>query len=358
MKKFLKHNISIVLVIFLFSIMTIGYALYDETISFNGNITIKEPGIIEITNARIITNESSNLSSYENPTYEGMKINFKLTGTARQFYATYLIEITNNSYYDYTFTDFAFNPIIENSENTAKIKTTIINNTTEQIIGPGDIFLKGTVTTLKVKIELETENSGTTINVSGNASLSEDNSGSIIASITPTEGNLQGQNTIACFTLNVINTYSYIRIFNLSSSNENIYLVDKTGTELSNFNINANSTSNYEICTSIKSGSIFLTDKAYTTIILSSNGINNINIETLTLAVEPDVNATDKEIPEVGNITLKVSETNPTIGEAILNWNRIDTGGSSISNYYIILYNRHSKIICITVATKSIISTS
>lgn len=339
MKKFITANILTIVTIIILSLTTVGYALYGETVQLNGKVTIAKPGILEITNAQILTNESSNLASYTAPTYEGTNINFSITGSSKTFTATYLIEITNNSYYDYTFLDFAFNPSIAGTTNTAKMSTTITNYETGAAFGAGDGFAKGSVTKLKVKFEIETEEANTTVNMNGNTATSENNTGTMAASISPTEGNLQGDNNIACFTLSVVNSYSYTRTFNLTSSNENIKLVDNTGVDLSNLTINANATNDYEICTMIREGSIFLTDSTHTSVVLSSNGISNITVDTLTLAVDIDINATDKDIPQVGGVTLAISESNPTIGEATLTWNRIDSGGSSIVNYHIILYN-------------------
>ena len=338
MKKYILPNIITITVITLLLFMTIGYALYSETITLNGKVTIAKSGIIEITNASIVENECSNLSNYTVPTYSGMNINFSVTGSSDKFSATYLIEITNNSFYDYTFTDFAFNPSIQGSENTAKISTKITNANTGQSVGPGDSYPKGSVTLLKVKISFETENANTTIGVTGNASLTANNEGSLVASISPTTGDLRGDN-YACFNLNVINTYHYTRTFSIISSNENILFTDANLNPISILSIESNKNDNYEICTTIKEGSIFLTDSTTTTPYIKSNGINNITLNDLTLAVDVDINATDKDIPEVGNLTLKMNETNTVNGEATLSWNRIDTGGSPITNYYIILYN-------------------
>ena len=339
MKKFIRSNIIPLIIITLLCCMTAGYAIYYETISLNGDIIIKKSGIIEITNAVIVENECSNISNYTNPTYEGMKINFSVTGRSENFSATYLIEITNNSFYDYTFTDFAFNPTIAGSENTAKITTTITNANTGESIGAGNSFPKNSVITLKVKINFETENPNTTVGVTGNGAMTENNTGTLEANITPTSGNLQGKDAISCFTLNVMNSYHYTRTFNLTSSNENIKFVDNKRNEISVFTINAGSTSSYEVCTMVKEGSIFLTDSTTTTPYISSNGINNLTLDTLTFAVDIDINATDKEIPQVGNVTLAMADTNTVAGEAFLNWTRIDSGGSPITNYHIILYN-------------------
>lgn len=343
MKKVFKYNLVTLMVALLFSVMTVGYALYDQLVALNGNIVIPKSGIIEITSASIVADECSNIASYDNPTYSGMNIDFNITGTSTKFYATYLVEVTNNSFYDYTFTDFAVNVSIENSDKVPKVTTEVryvnTDGTTGEIVNSGEEIAVGEVITLKIKISMETDSSDVTVNVSGTIVCSEDNSGSIIASIIPTSGNLQGDGTIACFTVSVINSFKYKRTITFTSSNDNIMLVDSSGGTISAFSIDGASTSDYEICTMVREESIFLSEEAKTTIGLVSNGISNVTVGELTLMVDKDVNATDDDIPEVGNVKISVSESNPVIGEATVSWSRIDSGGSSIVNYYVVLYN-------------------
>lgn len=339
MKKFIRTNILNIIVLILFSFMTIGYALYGENLGLNGKVYIEKSGIIEITEVTLVEDECTNLASHSTPEFNGMQIKLSLTGTERTFTATYLIEITNNSFYDYTFTDFAFNPTIEGTTNTAKITTTITNDKTKQPVGPGDSFPKTSVTILKVKIEITTNEAGTNVDISGNGAMSENNVGSMNAIISATEGNLQGENAIECYTLKVMNTYNYTRNFYLVSSNENIRLVDRNKNDLSTFTINGGATTDYDVCTIVADGSIFLHDTTTTIISLYSNGISKIDLDEMTFAVDIDLNATDDEAPTVGNVLLSISETSPVNGEATLTWSRIDSAGTPVINYHIILYN-------------------
>ena len=339
MKKFILSNIITLALFFLVSIMTVGYAAYGQTLNLNGNLTVKKAGIVEITSASFVAGESTNIAKYTQPTYEGTKISFSVTGAKEEFTAVYLIEITNNSFYDYTFVDFAFNPSIAGSENTAKISTVITNVNTGSVIGAGDSLPKGAVLTLKVKISFTTEEKNTSVDVNGNGSMTADNSGALSAAITPKTGNLQGKDAISCFELSVMNTFKYSRFFTLTSTNENIKLVDSNKNVISNLNIGANTTSKYEVCAVVSESSVFLTDSATTVVVFSSNGINDIEVERLTFAVDIDINATDDDIPEVGNVRLTINENATIAGEVTLSWDRIDSGGSAIVNYYVILYN-------------------
>lgn len=341
--KFIRKNIIIVLLLAVLSMMTIGYAIYGETINLNGNITIPQPGIIEITDAYILSNECSGLDSYNNPTYSGMHIEFRIDASRRNtnFTATYVVTVSNNSFYNFTYTGFPVNATIEGESAVPNVTTTITRYDTGEILEAGEIIESGEEITVKVKMDFSVQQNpnGLTVVVNGTVSASEDNSGNIMASINPNTGDLRGEGTMAEFELSVINTFKYNRTFNLSSSNENIIIVDSNGDQISNFSISANVTENYPIYLMVKKGSIFLTDQTQTNIIVSSNMIDDIDTGTINLAVDIDINATDHEKPEVGNISIAISENNPTDGQATISWSRIDSGGSPITNYYITLYN-------------------
>lgn len=339
MKK-LSYNLIGLFIFILVVYMSIGFALYKQDLGLNSNITLKKAGKLEITSAVIVTSECSNLANYTEPVIDGLNVTFKVTGSSNNFVATYLIDINNGSLYDYIYTDFAFNSSIStDTDKTAKIEAIITNNATNQEILPGEVLKSGESITLKVKINIETENANTEVDISGDVSSSQDNTGYILASLTPNSLDLRGENTVDCFKVSVANTFKYARVFNLYSSNENILLTDVNGNFVSTFNIGANETKEYDVCAKVADGSVFLNDTTTTIVVLKSNGIDNINVDELTISVDKDINASDKEIPEVGNVALSINESNTVVGEAVLTWDRIDEGGSPIVNYYILLYN-------------------
>ena len=337
MKNFVKYNIIGVIVFSILVLMSVGYALYGQDLGLNGDIILKKPGNIEIVNVSIVNNECSNLASYNEPSVDGMNLSFNIVGSDTNFRATYLVEIKNGSLSDYTFTSFPFNASINSSENVS-ISTIITDSSSGEELNPGDIIEAGQSKIYKVVFNIVTDNSNKEVNITGKAEFSSDNSGNIIASITPKSGNLQN-GAAACFTVSVANTYKYSRNFNLSSSNSNIVLIDNSGKSLSTLNIAANNTEEYNVCAKASDNSSFLTDSTTTTITLSSAGITSINVGELTLSVDIDLIATDKEAPTIGNVSLSIPDDVTTEGNASISWDRIDSGGSSITNYYIILYN-------------------
>lgn len=340
MFSFIKKNVIPISFFTILLFMTFGYALYDETLSIGGTVTLEKVGTIEITSATIVSSECSNLTSYSDPTYSGMHIDFQISTRSSSFTATYLITITNNSNVDYTYTGFPINVSIVDSENVPNVTSTVTYADSGAEFASGEIIKSGESVTIKLKLEFSTsQSSSITVVGSGDISVSQDNSGSLIGSISPVTGDLRGEGTMAAFTVEVINTFKYTRSFSLTSSNENIIIVDSNGNEISSFSIAANTTESYTIYLMVKDGSIFLSDTTTTHIILSSTAIDDDDLGIVTLDVDVDVDATDNDKPEVGNVKIAISENNPVEGEAIISWSRIDSGGSPIVNYYVYLYN-------------------
>ena len=338
---FVKKNIILILFCTLVTLMTVGYALYGETLNLNGDVTLQRVGRIEITSASIVRSECNNLTSYNEPTYDGMHIEFRINSRSTSFSATYLITVTNNSNIAYTYTGFPVNAAIEGYDYVPNVTSTVTYADSGEELQTGEVIDSGESITIKLKLDFSLDQGGRdfTVVVNGTISASQDNSGSLIPSITPLTGDLRGENTLAEFDLSVINTFRYNRTFSLSSSNENIIIVNSSGSPMNNFSISANSTQNYKVYLKVKEGSIFLTDQTQTNIILSSNGVDDIDVGEIILDVDKDVNATDHDKPEIGNVLIKISENNPVDGEATISWSRIDTGGSPIINYHIQLYN-------------------
>lgn len=334
--KLSKYNILGLIVFIIVASMSVGFALYKQDLGLNGNITLKKQGKLEIVSATIVESESSNLRDYSNPTIDGLNIAFKVRGTSETFVATYLVEINNGSAYNYAFNNFPFSAKLDTSGHVS-VETVITNSATGEILDPGEVIPAEESRTYKLQFTITTDDIDAEVTIDGDATYTTDNTGNIIASITPTTGNLQG-GAIACFTVSVANTYKYDRNFILDSSNDNIALVNNAGAALGTFSIGANTTENYEVCAKTAEGGSFLADETTTIITLNSTGVNTVNVGELTLAVD-NSEVVDTEAPKVGNISIAIPEENTVIGEALVSWDRIDTGGSSVTNYYIVLYN-------------------
>ena len=186
--------------------MTVGYALYGETLNLNGDVTLQRVGRIEITSASIVRNECNNLTSYNEPTYDGMHIEFRINSRSTSFSATYLITVTNNSNIAYTYTGFPVNAAIEGYDYVTNVTSTVTYADSGEELQTGEVIDSGESITIKLKLDFSLDQGGRdfTVVVNGTISASQDNSGSLISSITPLTGDLRGENTLAEFDLSVI----------------------------------------------------------------------------------------------------------------------------------------------------------
>ena len=126
MKNRFKTYLVPIIVITLFSFMNVGFALYGQTVSLNGDITVAEPGKIAITSATYVTSTNVNNPTEPSVSEDGMGINFTLDCSDATCSVTYLIKVENKSFYDYTFTNLPINATITSENNkTPTITATI-----------------------------------------------------------------------------------------------------------------------------------------------------------------------------------------------------------------------------------------
>jgi len=324
------YILSFLLIITIFA-MSVGYAIYSNLLPINGTISIGYVGNVEITNITLL--DSSNIVSKTTPTYHLLTANFDIifpqSTTAS---ITYQIELTNNSKTTYIYDGITINNDTS-EENTITTTITGISNGTEIAAGDRVTFnLTFSVSDLQEETEMNIEAiiNGTT-----------DNTGTFLVSVSPTTGSLKSPNTMANFTLSVINTYSYSRSFTLSLSNNNLLLTDAYGNSLSSLTIGANTEATYDIHIMAEEGAIFLTDSTTTDVLVYTSGLSTLSAGTLTLAVdiyeEPDT-----EPPILKNATLTM---NDTVGSMTADWSYSDTYGSTIESYTILLYDSSDTLV-------------
>lgn len=336
MSVFKNFSPLLILIMILLS-LSIGYALYGKTIALNGRVELKKVGAVEIISARLVKDECKNLTSYNEPTYERLNINSRVLSSSTSFGAVYLIEIANNSLVDQTYTGLPINATIEGYDYVPVITTKVEDVATGALLEAGYTLKVGETISIKVSMDFKIDRNqgGVTVIVNGAFTSQQDNSGSILASFTPKEGSIKGNN-LAPVNLSIINTFKYRRTLSLSSSNKNVAIVDKDGAPLSSISIDAESEKDYEIYLTHIDGAIFLYDTTETYIIVSSNMIEPVNAGKIVLDVDK-TEESDTEKVQVGNVALSINELNAVEGEAILTWDRIDKGGTPVKSYYISL---------------------
>ena len=362
-KKAIKqdYNSILGLIIFLmFSIITLGYAVFYKDIGLNGNINLQKLGKVRITKVELDTSKSNNTLP-ENAlvlTKEGnLEINYNTTVSREEktYQSTYLIYITNESPFDYTYTGISLNPdvIITNGKEEdggASIEYNFDKTNKKNTLEEGDLVKKEETkvlaVTLIITVGSEKQNINITIGGSLNANSSLDNTGEIKGTVIEKELDLSEQKELACFDVEVINTYKYRRSFSLKSANENFILVNENKEPLTDFYIDEpnefDGTSNkkiYNICIKKNENSVFTEEKEKTIISLETNNIPAFSIGELIIKVDLSEEIDNKK-PEISNVTLKINKYDQETNSLLLNtsWQRQDSGGTEITNYYIELY--------------------
>ena len=313
-------------------------------ISLTGTI-----GNVSIT--RIDYVSSKNVASHSEPVYSGLDVDFNVTfrkeegSTVDGFEIVYEVEITNTHYDDYIFRGFDFHPTITASadSDTATLTLTPVG------IDNGEVIASGATKTFRVVLTLETNNDTGSYDTSSSSQVDttpdvEEETGEITASISPSTGNLKSPNTRAEFTVTVTNTFPSDRQFTLLSSNSNLEIVDSSGNTYSN-TVHASRTETYTVYVKTVTDATFINNTDSTNIYLSTAGSANISVGTLTLDVDV-YNVPDTTKVTVGNVKIAMHRSSenaaPTTGQIDVTWDRIDYGGTAISDYTVLLYNTNN----------------
>lgn len=331
LKKYQNFILAVVIILML-CFMTSGFALYGELFEFNGEVTLKPDGKLEVLNVSLT--DSSNVSSSEMPIITSNSIEFNLTfsGNNDTYYAVYTADIVNNSSYDYIYNDFQFSPIVNSSSGGVGTLTLTVEG-----ISDGDIINSGETKTITLILNLEVSDKDQSYDASGTVDVntSQNDKGSILASITVLDDDLTGTDNLGMVKLKVINSYSKDISFTLGSSNGNFRVVSSDGTDIDTLSISANSEQEFDAYLKINDGSIFDVETASTMLILRCNGIGNVTTNKIDLKVSI-TEEVDTEKPQIGEVSLVM---NNTVGQADVKFTRLDSGGTSIVNYTILLYD-------------------
>ncbi len=376
MKKLFSFIVKISPILVL-SFLTIGYAVIFRDLDILGTLNIKKMGKVEIVSLELDSSLSNPLSQYGSIILDPatgnvtLDYDFSLTGENEPttYEATYLVTINNKSPFNYTYTGFNLNSDVSLSNANhggATVNYQLDSTNANNTLNPGDTLYPNTVGVSAIKVSI-TVSSSATINISvdgdGSVDLDVQDEGELLASLNDSEVNLRGTDTIDCFNVSVINTYTYERNIEFFSSNKNFNLVDSSGNALGLFHIGApddnDTTANnktFEICMKVNQGSTFVGDTSKTTITLSSGSINNQLVGTLRVLVDKEPSPPRDELPpEISNVTF--SKTKYNTGSNTLtvyaSWNGSDAENSEIDGYYVKLYDANDNSLQGTFPTNS-----
>lgn len=307
-------------------------------------------GEVEITRVSFVS--SKNVKSHSEPTFHGMDASFSVVfqreegSTEENFEIIYEVDLTNYNYDDYIFRGFDFNPHITAS---ADSDTATLSLTTDGIDN-GDVIPSEETKTFKVKLTLETNNPDGNYTTETNTQVdttpdTEEEEGTITATVTPSTGDLRSPNELAEFTVEVTNTYPSERQFKLVSSNSNLVIVDSNGNALGSLTIPANTTAKpYTVYVKVADGATFVNDTTTMSMYLSTEWAPNSSVGTIGFNVDK-YDVPDTTPISVGNASLEyyydTTNKRPTIKAT---WDRIDVGGSQVTNYVATLYNSNGTV--------------
>lgn len=345
----------------LFLFLTVGYAILTKDLGIKGLANVSKVGNVHIDSILLDSSATDTLSKFGSVIYDenthqiSLDYDFTLSNTDKTYESTYLVYIKNDSVFDYTFTGLALNPEVKVSNESAGGATVSYNydvNNKNSDLEVGQIIKVGETRCVAIVLSIHVGAQGSNINIkvngSGSVSTQIDNSGTITASLESESVDLRNGKDFDCFKVRVINSFTYQRTFNLSSSNKNFALVDNLGNDLSYFTIDAASDldsnisdQNYEVCIKTLEGSIFLEETASIPIVLDSSDLN-IVVGDLTAYVDITDDAEEDTMPPViENVQFSINTYNQTDSNLLLDvsWDRTDTGGTDVINYYVNLYD-------------------
>lgn len=333
MKKNINNIILFLFFLFTLSFITVGYAYYTKLLNVSGIVTVPDYGEIVITEVSMI--DSVSVTENTPASINGVMLNFDLniSGQTGEYYIIYSITISNNSVVDFVYIQTNISPTIVsmsgNNTATSEVEVTGIED--------GDVIASGESIVVQLKLKFFPSDPNDTYTATGNTQVdtSANQNGSLLGSITSsTTGDLTGGNTVTSFTLNVINSYSTNKTFTIAIANSNNFVIcDSNGLANINFNINANSQSDYTFYIKKKDGAAFPNNTETLSLTLKSNGVPNCSLGNVTISVDPTV-VNDTEAPIISNVT---ASQDATVGNVTVAWTAQDD--STITGFTIYVYN-------------------
>ena len=298
-----KSRVSVVISILVVSVlafMTVGFAVYNQILTFGGAVSLKPQGEVRITNVQYVSGQHSS----GNPTFTDTTIDFGLSFNVidperEQYTATYRVTIKNDTFYSQVFSIPDYQPVIKDSSGNV-VEDPDINF---QLTGiqNGDSIASEQEVTFDITFTFSPSNKGRntyTLDNEMEVEFTDEQIGQMFARISSsTTGNLRSPNTRAAFTVTVINTFDYARDFTLElANNGHFYLGTASGSRTYMGNIGANATADFVVYAYEEDSTMeYSSDYERANIYLKSSGISDINAGRITLLVDKKVISTDTE---------------------------------------------------------------
>lgn len=323
--------------------MTVGFASYGEILNSSIGVTLHPDGKFLISNITMV--ESNSVLSSEIPIISNDSIIFDISfsGGVEDNYITYSFDAENNSSYEYVFNSFNFEPIVVGSNGgTGDLTLEVFG------INEGEVIRAGEKRTITLTLTLIPSDPNQTYDAGGTTSMENivQEKGNVLLSTNVVDNDLTDDDT-AEVEISLINTYEKAISFNVTSSNTNFVV-----TNGSNLSIGANNTDTFTIVLNASSDSIFTSTVASTNLIITTDSVGNLYSEPLNFSVEITPEK-DNDKVRIGDVNLVMKNA---VGQADVSFSRLDTGGTNVVDYTILLYNSSNNNLVNTYHTNSAIT--
>lgn len=348
-KKTIKINIAMsILLIVVLSFISLGYALYGQTLNMSGTSTLGLQGKIAITDVTLTS--SKNVRSGSIPTFTDDSVDFNLTfekaegSTETDYQAVYSITIDNDTFYDYDFNLATFQPEITNSSSVVVDPSWLTYEL--EGINLGDSIPAGESVTFTLILNFNPQEDDT-YSVDGNLDTNNEEQphGSVIGAI---DDNLtidlrESENhNLEAITVSVINSFQTPRTITFGITDSSHFeLVDSSGNPLGSYTINGGVTEDYTIYVKRVADAVFSQEYFDTNITLSYNDVVNSNCGAVTIRVD-EQEIIDSTPPQISNLSVTINDatsdsTTGAVGSVTLNWTGTEAE-SAVKKYYVLVY--------------------
>lgn len=349
-KKTIKINIAMsILLIVVLSFISLGYALYGQTLNMSGTSTLGLQGKIAITDVTLTS--SKNVRSGSIPQFTDDSVDFNLVfekaegSTETDYQAVYSVTIDNDTFYDYDFNLANFQPTITNSAED-EIDSSYLTFELEGI-NLGDSIPAGESVTFTLILNFDPPTDDTyTIDGNLDTNNEEQPHGSVIGAI---DDNLsidlrESENhNLEAITVSVINSFQSPRTITFGITDSSHFeLVDSSGNALGSYTINAGETKDYTIYVKRVADAAFSQEYFNTNITLSYGNVVNSNCGAVTIRVD-EQELVDNTPPQISNLSVTINDatsettTNANVGSVTLNWTGTEAE-SAVKKYYVLVY--------------------
>ena len=341
-----KKNIKLSFVLSLFLVlifigMSVGFALYTQVINIAGTTSVDTQGDFGIIN---VVKTSSNNTTTDVPSWTSDTVDFHLTFVKNAenpvYTANYDITLKNDTFFERLISNFNFDFVITDSEDQplGTIDYQIENYQDGEVMQP----LTEKVITVKFTFTPTVDADQYDVTGGGTVESNEKPNGAIsVNSMTPTTGSVK-DGALQQVTISLNSSYEQAKEVSISIASDKLELVNAGGNPLGTFTVPASSENQtYTFYIKAKADALFPDDTITAGLTLSSNGLPNVSLGSITLDVDKYEEYVDTTPPIISNVVATMSNE---VGVVNLTWNGTDDY-SGVKSYTVLVCGSDGSIL-------------